>query len=99
MRTCIYRAANALDAHLVQAVLAQHDIEAYIEGEYLQGGIGQIQMLDLIRVVVDAPDVVQAEQIVADWETTPIEPTEMPKRSYLGMIAIGILILLFIGLI
>lgn len=99
MRTCVYRAANALDAHLVQGVLAQHDIDAYIEGEYLQGGIGQLQMLDLIRVVVDAPDVAQAEQIVTDWEATPIEPTEMPKRSYVGMIAMGILILLFIGLL
>ena len=99
MRTCVYRAANTLDAHLVQAVLAQYDINAYIEGEYLQGGIGQLQMLDLIRVVVDAPDAAQAEQIVADWESTPIEPTEMPKRSYAGMITVGILILLFIGLI
>ncbi len=103
MRTCIYRASNALDAHLVQGVLAQHDIEAYIEGEYLQGGVGDLQAIDLIRVMVNSPDVPQAESIVADWEATPIDETpEIGIRhiSYMGLIISGTaLFLLFMGML
>ena len=103
MRTCVYRASNALDAHLVKNVLEQEGLEAYIEGEYLQGGVGDLQAIDLIRVVVNSPDVPEAKTIVADWEATPIDETpEIGARriSYIGLIISGAaLFLLFMGML
>jgi hypothetical protein len=103
MRTCVYRAGNALDAHLIKNVLAQQDIEAYIEGEYLQGGVGDLQAIDLIRVVVDDSDKTQAKQIVADWEATPIDETPeigVRRISQIGLLISGTaLVLLFLGML
>lgn len=51
----VYRAENLVDAHLVKDVLEQADIPAFISGEYLIGGIGQLPARDFISVSV--PDV------------------------------------------
>ena len=51
----IYRAENLVDAHLVKDVLDQADIPAFISGEYLIGGVGQLPARDFI--VVSVPDV------------------------------------------
>ena len=51
----VYRAENLVDAHLVKDALAQAEIPAFISGEYLIGGIGQLPARDFI--VVSVPDV------------------------------------------
>ena len=103
MRTCVYRASNALDAHLVKNVLEQEDIKAWIEGEYLQGGVGDLQAIDLIRVVVSEADKAQAKKIVSDWEATPVEETpefERRRVSHFGLLVSGLaLILLLLGML
>jgi hypothetical protein len=51
----VYRAENLVDAHLVKDVLDQAGIPAFISGEYLIGGVGQLPARDFISVSV--PDV------------------------------------------
>lgn len=51
----VYRAENLVDAHLVKDALEQDGIPAFIGGEYLIGGIGQLPARDFI--VVSVPDV------------------------------------------
>jgi len=51
----IYRAENVVDAHLVKDALDHVGIPAFISGEYLIGGIGQLPARDFI--VVSVPDV------------------------------------------
>lgn len=51
----VYRAENLVDAHLVKDVLEQAEIPAFISGEYLIGGVGQLPARDFIAVSV--PDV------------------------------------------
>ena len=51
----VYRAENLVDAHLVKDVLDQAGIPAFISGEYLIGGVGQLPARDFITVGV--PDV------------------------------------------
>jgi hypothetical protein len=51
----VYRAENLVDAHLVKDALEQDGIPAFISGEYLIGGVGQLPARDFI--VVSVPDV------------------------------------------
>ena len=48
----IYRAENIIDANLVKAALADAGIQAFVSGEYLTGGVGQLPALDLVTVMV-----------------------------------------------
>lgn len=63
-----YDASSNIEAHLVMHQLQQAGIEATIQGEYLQGGIGELPAAGNIRVVVPAKDVAEARQVIADWE-------------------------------
>lgn len=65
MRT-VYEAANIIDAHLVKQALDAVDIPAYIRGEALTGGMGELGVFGLVAVMVPdaawpaAREVVQA---------------------------------------
>ena len=65
----VFQAATAVEAHMIANLLHQQGVaSARVEGEYLQGGVGMLQAIDVVRVVVDEPDYEQALQIIADWE-------------------------------
>ena len=64
----VYDASSNIEAHLVMHQLQQAGIEATIQGEYLQGGIGELPAAGNIRVIVPVKDVAEARQIIADWE-------------------------------
>ena len=65
MRT-IYQAENIIDANLVKNALAQAGIEAYIAGEHLTGGIGQLPAFGLVSVMVADHDEAAALPIAAE---------------------------------
>lgn len=67
-----YQANSAIDAHLVLHLLEHSGIQAKIFGEHLQGGIGEIQTMGLVRVMVDDDSYDQARQIVEHWEAQEI---------------------------
>jgi hypothetical protein len=70
----VYNAMNSIDAHIIQNLLAQQEIQAFVLGEHLQSGVGEIPALGLVRVTVSDTDYPQAKAIVAEWEaSTPIE--------------------------
>ena len=48
----VYRAANLFDAHLVKDALEHAQIPAFIAGEHLIGGVGQLPALDYLAVMV-----------------------------------------------
>jgi hypothetical protein len=64
----VYDAATNIEAHLVMHQLQQAGIEARIEGEFLQGGIGQLPAAGNIRVMVDPKDETEARLVIADWD-------------------------------
>ena len=51
MRT-VYEAANLLDAHLVRQALEAEGIPAFIRGEALIGGMGDLGVFGLVAVMV-----------------------------------------------
>ena len=64
----IYSAQNAVDAHIVKGLLQQQGISAMVNGEYLQGGIGELPMIGLITVSVIEDDYENAKKVLDDYE-------------------------------
>lgn len=64
----VYQAANIIEAHLVSGLLQAHDIQAFVSGHYLQGGVGEIAPNGFANVSVADPDVPQAIQVVSEYE-------------------------------
>lgn len=64
----VYRAENLFDAHLVKDALEHAQIPAFIAGEYLAGGVGQLPALDYLAVMVPDSGVEAAAGIVRDIE-------------------------------
>jgi len=48
----IYHANNSLDANMIKSLLEQTNIRAYILGEHLQGGVGDLPASDLVKVAI-----------------------------------------------
>ena len=65
----VFDASSNIEAHLVMHQLQQAGIEASIEGEFLQGGIGELPAAGNIRVMVNLKDVDAARDVIADWES------------------------------
>ena len=70
----VYEASTGLDAHMILNLLEMRGISGRIEGEYLQGGIGELQAMGMVRVMVEERDYDAARQIISEWES--IQPPE-----------------------
>ena len=66
--TKIYSAQNAIDAHIVKGMLEQQGIQARVNGEYLQGGIGELPLIDLVTVSVAEEDYEKALEVLREYE-------------------------------
>lgn len=84
----VFEAANSLEAHMILDLLAQAGIEGQILGEALQGGMGDLPVAGLVRVVVNDTDFVAARIIVEDWNASAEESSASPRpRSHKGISA------------
>jgi len=63
-----YDASSNIEAHLVKHQLQQAGIDAVIEGEYLQGAVGELPAVGNVRVMVPEADFEAAKQVIADWD-------------------------------
>lgn len=72
----VYRAQNLIDAHLVKDALESAEIPAFISGEYLTGGVGQLPALDYVAVLVPESSVEVAESIVREIDHALAEARE-----------------------
>ena len=60
----VYHAENLIDANLVKGLLEEAQILAFVNGSFLQGGIGELPAGDLVSVSVAEIDVDRANPIV-----------------------------------
>ena len=60
----IYLADNLFDAHLVKHALEEADIPAFVFGESLLGGIGELPLFGVLRVCVPDTAFSDAEGVV-----------------------------------
>lgn len=72
----IYRAANIADAHLIRQMLEAEGIHAFIQGEYLQGAVGELPANTEILVQVGNDDYAAARAVVERWESAEVEAIE-----------------------
>lgn len=77
----IYEASTALDAHMILNLLEQEGIKGRVDGEYLPGAVGEIQAINLVRVMVDESDYEKASQIIRDWEAIEVEKEEEKTKK------------------
>lgn len=72
----IYQAENSIDANLLKNLLEQAGIMAFINGEYLQGGIGELPTGGLISVSVANPDLDAALAVVDELKQNTGQATD-----------------------
>lgn len=94
---CIYEASSAVEAHMITNLLEQSNIEAHIHGEHLQGGVGELQAVGIVRVMVVDEDVLKAKEIVIEWDKKqPESDTKVPEpvksSNGLGKLFLGIIV-------
>jgi len=65
----VYTAKNSIEANIVKGMLEANDIQAYVEGEYLQGAIGELSAIDFAFVSVDEHNEETALNIIHEYET------------------------------
>jgi Putative prokaryotic signal transducing protein len=73
----VYSAANNLEAHMIKGVLEQQEIPAYIQGEHLQSGAGELPAISgYVKISVDDINRDAARKIIKDWEAKDQSLTE-----------------------
>lgn len=60
----VYEAAHVIDAHLVRHALEAAGIPAFIRGEALLGGLGELGVYGLVAVCVPGPLWTEARAVV-----------------------------------
>lgn len=88
MRT-VFEASHSLEGHMVANLLEQANIYARVDGDFLQGGVGELQPSGIVRVVVNDDDFQQAREIVCQWEANQPE-TKAPQTHRLAANNIGV---------
>lgn len=95
----VYEAANITDAYLIRDVLAQAGIPAHVQGQYLQGALGELPVSGMIYVQVAEADAERARQTIDDWtQATPesvddatsasVATVDRPRSSVLRTLAV-----------
>lgn len=65
----VFTAQNSIEANIVKGMLEANDIPAFIPGEYLQGGIGELAAIDYVFVSVDEQYETRALELINEYET------------------------------
>jgi len=60
----VYEAANVIDAHLVRQALENAGLMAWVRGEALTGGIGELGVFGLVAVMVADDCAIAAREVV-----------------------------------
>jgi hypothetical protein len=74
----VYRATHLFDAHLVRMALEQAGIPAFVLGEALLGGVGELPVCGLLSVCVPPSCGPQAHALV---DTLPLVVGEAPAND------------------
>lgn len=90
----IYNAKDITEAHIVKGMLEANGIDAYVNGHYLQGGIGELAAMDFASVQVDEKDTEAAKKLIETYEKTDIQNGPKPVNSNGWLIAPILIIVL-----
>jgi hypothetical protein len=81
---------------MVLNLLEQAGLSARIDGEYLQGGVGELAAFGMVRVMVEEKDYAEAEGVIREWDAQqPRQELSGPaskEKSGFGYGVIGLLL-------
>ena len=78
----VYHASTSIEAYLIKNLLEQQEIPAYVFGDYLQGGVGEIPAIGLVTVNVSDSDFTRAKEIVDEWDASVIVDDFLADNNY-----------------
>ncbi len=64
---------------MILNLLEQADLSARIDGEYLQGGVGELQAMGVVRVMIEESDYAEAKKIIDEWDKNQPEQEAQTK--------------------
>src|SRR5690606_26182558 len=64
----IYEASHSVEAHMIVHLLEQEGVRAYVQGEHLQSGAGELPLGNLVAVAVEDEDESRARAVIREWE-------------------------------
>lgn len=99
---CVYEASDVLEAHVIQGLLEQHRISAFIEGEHLMGAVGELPASRLVRVLVNDDDWPEGSSLMQDYDSTnqplsqqvTVSQGGMPRQANWLLIAMAVMVLM-----
>ena len=65
----LYEAANTVEAHMIINLLEQSNLTSRIDGEFLQGGAGELQAFGTVRVMIKESNYDEAAEVIKLWES------------------------------
>jgi len=84
---------------MILNLLQQEGIECRVDGEYLQGGVGELQAMNIVRVLVEDSNYEKARTVIDEWDSTQIDNTDAHTPVKSGSnIGTGLLFGLIIGI-
>lgn len=84
---------------MISNLLQQVGIVARIHGEYLQGGVGELQAMGIVLVLVDDADYINAQEVIQNWDANQnAKVNEISPKSKSSGIGIGLFVGLLIGI-
>ena len=75
----LYEASNSIEAHMILNLLEQAGLRGRIDGEYLQGGVGELPPIGLVRVMIYESDYDAAKEIITEWDKN--QPIQKKVKS------------------
>lgn len=73
-----YEASNSIEAYILKGLLETFEISAFVQGEHLHSGAGELPMNGFVRVTVHDHDFQYARKIIIDWEgSAPIDDAQL----------------------
>lgn len=64
----VYQAQNIAEAHILSGLLRSEGVDARVDGEYLQGGVGELPATDFASISVPEDQVAVAQEIIRQYE-------------------------------
>jgi hypothetical protein len=65
-----YEATNSIEAYILKGLLETYEIAAFVQGEHLHSGAGELPINGFIKVVVNDADFARAREILTEWEAS-----------------------------
>lgn len=62
---------------MIKGLLAQYNIPAFVQGAFLQGGMGELPSADLVKVSIDNAHQAEAREIISEWEAGSVVEDEI----------------------